>query len=282
MGYGYNEVGRSMSFAPKRSFSQNFLTDPRAADSIVGALNISADDEVLEIGPGKGVLTRLLAKARPMRLTAIDLDKRAIEHLELMPEMSSPNITLLHADVLHVNLEHHWSVPNVKNRKVVGNIPYAITSDILFWLFYSYPHLSTAVILMQREVAARCTASPRTKEYGIVSVASWFVGTAKSVRVIPPGAFFPKPSVHSTVVQFTFRSQRATPIADFQRFVRAAFSQRRKVLTNSLDHWCKEVIGKGAREVAEQHAFQWNTMRAEECAPEALLNMYEVIVSGAT
>lgn len=266
-------------FAPKKQFSQNFLTDPKAADAIVDALQIQEGDEVLEIGPGKGVLTHRLVKSKASKIVAVDLDPRAIEHLqhEAWTKTHALELEIVLGDALRQNLKTRWTTKNVSQRKVIGNIPYGITSDILFWLFESCRDVHSSVILMQKEVAQRCVAQPRTKDYGILTVSTWFAASAKIVRHVPPGAFFPKPSVTSSVVRFQMRDGNPADVdqAAFQKFVRAAFSQRRKVLSNSLQTWCMNTVRIPAKEVAILSGIPLGTIRAEELQPEELCEMYQ-------
>lgn len=225
--------------APKRRFSQNFLTDQRTAQKIAASLGIVEGDHVLEIGPGTGALTKWLMTSSATRILAVDLDERAIRHLEGEQWADKRRIQFLHQDVLSVQARQIFPDAAPTHRVVIGNIPYAITSEILFWLFEQRFDLRTSVIMMQREVARRCVAQPGTKDYGILSVATWYSAQAKLLFSVQPGSFFPRPEVTSAVVRFDFRT---TPPLDiefpiFMAFVRAAFSQRRKVLSNALAQW---------------------------------------------
>lgn len=259
-------------FAPKRQFSQNFLTDPRTADKIVEALEASASDCIIEIGPGTGVLTQRLVKTQA-HITAVDVDQRSVDHIKAQPWAKSPLLNLLLTDVLTLEVGTVCNAPTTS--KVIGNIPYAITSDILFWLFAQRRQLERAVIMMQREVAQRLVAEPRSKEYGILSVASWYAAEPRILFHVKPGSFFPKPSVTSSVVLFKFRPTdpiQAT-MDDFMVFVRAAFSQRRKVLSNALRSYAqgRPLTGSAVGGV------DLGLTRAEELAPMQLYRVYQAI-----
>jgi 16S rRNA (adenine1518-N6/adenine1519-N6)-dimethyltransferase len=279
-------------FAPKRQYSQNFLTDPKTADKIVAALEPTPGDCVIEIGPGTGVLTQRLIKSGAS-ITAVDVDARSIEHLKTEPWAKSPLLQVLLADILTIDVQR---ICPASTTKVIGNIPYAITSDILFWLFEQRRHVDRAVIMMQREVAQRLVAVPRTKEYGVLSVASWFAAEPKILFHVKPGSFFPKPSVTSSVVLFRFRDKDPVEagMEEFMTFVRSAFSQRRKVLSNSLKsylhtngHNVSPTLVKAGEADSEQPKAGESKMdlltqpldlaktRAEELSPMQLFDLYQ-------
>ncbi|MDZ4746320.1 MAG: 16S rRNA (adenine(1518)-N(6)/adenine(1519)-N(6))-dimethyltransferase RsmA [bacterium] len=263
-------------FAPKKGLSQNFLTDPKTADKIVKSLEATAGDAILEIGPGTGVLTQRLIKTGA-NIVGVDVDQRAIDHVKAQAWASSPLLTLTQADVLTLQLRNVFPRRDITavGRKVIGNIPYSITSDILFWLFEQRKDIERAVIMMQREVAQRLVAEPRSKEYGVLSIASWFASETKILFHVKPGSFFPKPAVTSSVVLFRFR--REDPIdatmGDFMAFVRASFSQRRKVLSNSL----RTYLQGDNRATALVEGVDLGRTRAEELTPMQLFDVYRSI-----
>lgn len=258
-------------FAPKKQFSQNFLTDPKTADKIVAALEAESGDCVVEIGPGAGMLTQRLVRTGA-HIHAVEIDARAAAHIAAEPWSKSPLLEVHLTDILNLKVEQICGEGECA--KVIGNIPYAITSDILFWLFEQRRTVKRAVIMMQREVAQRLVAQPRSKEYGVLSVATWFASEPKILFHVKPGSFFPKPSVTSSVVLFQFRT--ADPIAitmsEFMGFVRAAFSQRRKVLSNSLKSY---ISMQSLPEGAGQTSINLGTTRAEELSPLELFDVYQ-------
>ncbi len=264
------------SFAPRRELSQNFLTDRGIADRIIAAAELRPGDHVLEIGPGKGVLTERLATSTCHRVLAVDLDERAIAFLAAQPWNQSPRCEIRNDDVLRIDVEHEFpSCPRV-NRVVIGNIPYSITSELIFWAFEQHRTVDRVVMMMQREVAKRCVAMPRTKEYGILTVATWLYAEAKVLFHVQPGSFLPRPTVTSSVIRFTLRERPAADVdpLSFMKFVRAAFSQRRKILRNSLQQWLvhnRIVLDDDATTLV---TCDISKARAEELLPLQLVELY--------
>ena len=217
---------------PKKSLGQNFLQDTNVARKIVRALHLERDDCVLEIGPGKGALTSLLLdEVHAMR--AVELDKDLAHRLA---ETYGKKLTIFVQDVLSVDLR---SIAAVSGRKlrIVGNIPYNITSPILFWIFDSCDVVSDSTLMMQREVAQRLVAKPRTKEYGILSIFAQYYSAPKLLFTVSPESFYPVPDVVSTVVSLDFSAQREPRAKEegvFRAIVRGTFGKRRKTLRNGL------------------------------------------------
>jgi 16S rRNA (adenine1518-N6/adenine1519-N6)-dimethyltransferase len=260
-------------FAPKRQFSQNFLTDVGIARNIVGQLVAQEGDHVLEVGPGKGALTKLLLETPVTLVHAVDLDPRAPEFLGLQSWSATKRFVCSVQDALHVHVGGLFPGTARMHRKIIGNIPYAITSELLFWAFSQHRDASRVVFMMQREVAKRCVAHPGTKDYGILSVATWLHSEAKIAFHVQPGSFFPRPEVTSSVIAFSLRETLPLELeaAPFMEFVRAAFSQRRKVLSNALASWGAR-YGKNMR--VTFGVVDLTRTRAEELAPESLAVLY--------
>jgi 16S rRNA (adenine1518-N6/adenine1519-N6)-dimethyltransferase len=216
--------------APKKSLGQNFLRDENVARNIVESLELHSDDVVVEIGPGQGALTKHLS-SRVKGVLAVEIDERAIEVLR---ETLGDSVKLIHADVLKVSLAslaREYQAPV----RVVGNIPYNITSEILFWLFDSSQSVRDATLMVQLEVARRFVAQPGTKEYGILSVFSQFYSTPEYLFKVSRNSFYPRPNVDSAVVRFRLRSQLpACNRGLFKAVVRGTFGKRRKTLRNGL------------------------------------------------
>lgn len=217
---------------PKKSLGQHFLHDENIARKIVEHARIAAEDVVLEIGPGKGALTRLV-RERTEHLIGIELDARAIRLLE---DLYGSSLRILHQDIRSVDaraLSHEYR----RRIRVIGNIPYNITSEILFWVFDAGEWIDDAILMMQLEVARRLVAGPGTKAYGILSImAQWYSEPAVLFRV-SPNSFHPRPNVSSAVVQL--RMVRNRPEIDEQLFrnvIRSTFGKRRKTLQNSLKY----------------------------------------------
>lgn len=264
-------------FAPKRQFSQNFLTDVSIARNIAAQLSIAEHDCIFEVGPGKGALTKHLLDSPARRVYAMDLDPRAPEYLASESWSRTTRFECAVGDALRSQAKRAFEDSSREYRKIIGNIPYSITSELLFWAFAQHEDVERVVFMMQREVAKRCVASPGTKDYGILSVATWLYSEAKICFHVQPGSFFPRPEVTSSVVSFVLREQlpMGLPADRFMEFVRAAFSQRRKVMSNSLASWAH----KYSQDVrAVRSGVDLTYARAEELRPEELAHMYFSIV----
>jgi 16S rRNA (adenine1518-N6/adenine1519-N6)-dimethyltransferase len=220
-----------MTSRPK--LGQNFLSDPQAAARIVSALGDLTQRTVLEIGPGRGAITGLLA-GRARHVIAVELDRELAA--QLRARFAPEQVTVVEQDVLHFDFAAaaaHAGHPLT----VVGNLPYYITSPILLKLAASCAALETAVLMVQREVAARVAAAPGTRDYGSLSVTVQMHGPVVPLFTLPPASFSPPPEVHSTVFRWRFapRFLELGVEADaFLRFVRQAFAQKRKTLQNNL------------------------------------------------
>jgi 16S rRNA (adenine1518-N6/adenine1519-N6)-dimethyltransferase len=216
---------RRADFPPTRkSLGQHFLTDRRILGRIADALHLRGDETVLEIGPGRGALTDILAE-RAGRLIAIEYD-RALAAMLRERYARRSNVLVAEADVLEVSLGELAAGPYV----LVGNVPYYITTPILFHALVP-PRAERAVYLVQREVAQRLSAHPGSKEYGALTVNVAAVARAETLFGVPAGAFAPPPKVESAVVRIT---PRAEPLISpdeerpFRTLVQGAFGMRRK------------------------------------------------------
>jgi 16S rRNA (adenine1518-N6/adenine1519-N6)-dimethyltransferase len=215
---------------PKKSLGQNFLQDENILRNIVESLHLSSGDVVIEIGSGQGALTKYLVD-RPITLIGIEVDKRAIE---LLQHGYGTKMTILHANVLDVDLLE-ISQKHQKKLRIVGNIPYYLTSEILFWLFDARKVVTDATMMMQLEVAHRLVASQKNKEYGILSVFTQFYTECEMLFKVSRNCFYPKPEVDSAVVRLNFKDQlQQVDEKLFRSIVRATFGKRRKILRNGL------------------------------------------------
>ncbi len=211
----------------KRSLGQNFLVDPNLQRKIVDALDIGAGDTVVEIGPGRGALTRHLAE-RADRLVAIELDDALAADL-VARYRDEPGVTIVHGDVLE------WEPrPRPGPLKVVGNIPYNITSPILFHILEWRPAPDDIVLMVQREVADRLLAAPGGKDYGALTVGVRAAADVERVFQVGRGAFRPVPRVDSTVVRIRPRAGAEPDTGALRSLTRAAFGMRRKQLQKIL------------------------------------------------
>ena len=219
----------------KAKLGQNFLRDSTAARRIVDALGDITQSTVIEIGPGHGALTKILSE-RAARLIAIELDTTLAAKLRRQFE-SEPRVRIIEANFLKkkINaLERHGLHEHVK---VVGNIPYYITSDILLHLFAQHDFIDTIVIMVQKEVAERIAAKPASRDYGLLTVTAQLFTDIEQLFTLPPSAFSPPPKVHSAVLRLRVAPKSTELNLDpdaFLKFCKLAFSQKRKTLANNL------------------------------------------------
>jgi len=248
---------------PRKHLGQNFLRDPNTARRIVAGLAAGEEDPVVEIGPGTGALTEIL-RARFKRLRVIEVDPRAA----MLLAARWPDLDITEGDVL----EADWSAiarDMGAPLAVIGNLPYYITSPILFSLLDAAAAgaLDEAVIMMQYEVAMRLIAVPRTKTYGILSVAVQLLCNSEVLFPVSRHVFHPKPDVRSAVVRLVPRTGALSlaEAREVRTVVRTAFNQRRKTLRNSL----RSLSGEDGHRIPEK----WRGVRAEELAPDDFVEL---------
>ena len=247
----------ALGIRPKKGLGQNFLVDPAHRARIVAAAELTRDDTVLEIGPGPGVLTELIAE-QAGRVIAVELDDRLIPLLRNR-FANQPHVSIVHADILKVDVgalmsearklrtaNGEWRMANnetrtthhvsrITNYKVIANLPYYLTSAVIRQLLESTPPPERLVLTVQREVAERMVAAP--PEMSLLALGVQFYCTGQIVEKIPAGAFYPVPKVDSAVVRLDRRPEPAVPGVTSEAFFRVAkagFSQPRKQLRNSL------------------------------------------------
>jgi 16S rRNA (adenine1518-N6/adenine1519-N6)-dimethyltransferase len=232
----------------KPKLGQHFLADDSFALQIVDAVGDISQNTVLEIGPGRGVLTSLLAK-RAQRLIAVELDRVLAAQLRLRFGMFS-NVEVIEADILFVDIDSLFGPkpglrrPGIEFKptpaKVIGNLPYYITSDILLRLFNYSRYFETLVLLVQREVADRIAAKPGSSDYGLLSATAQLYARVEKLFTLPPGAFAPPPKVHSAALRLTIAPRlqdlglNGESHDGFIDFLKLSFSQKRKTLWNNL------------------------------------------------
>lgn len=219
---------------PKKSLGQNFLIDENISRKIVESLKLATDDVVVEIGPGQGALTKYIVKD-VKKLYAVEIDKRAAE--ELRSNISSKKLKIINQDILEFDLSALNT--GTKKLKLVGNIPYHLTSPILFKAIEYHKIIANVTMMIQKEVADRLAAKPNSKAYGILSVLTQFYGITKCLFKVSPNCFYPKPKVTSTVVRIDFHHQLPFENTDEKLFsivVRTTFGKRRKTLKNCLKY----------------------------------------------
>jgi 16S rRNA (adenine1518-N6/adenine1519-N6)-dimethyltransferase len=217
----------------KPKLGQNFLVDGQAAQRIVAALGEIAGRTVVEIGPGRGAITETLAP-RAKHVVAVELDRELAAGLR--ERFEAARVTVVEQDVLRFDFAAAAAAA-AQRLRVAGNLPYAITSPIVLKLAASHAALDLAVLMVQREVAERMTATAGSRDYGLLSVTMQMYGPVEQLFTLPPSAFSPPPKVHSTVFRWRFAPRFAelgVEEAGFLRFVRQSFAQKRKTLMNNL------------------------------------------------
>ena len=224
-------------FRPKQSLGQNFIHDPNMIEKIVGTLEAPADAAVVEVGAGTGALTEYLTD-RYDRLVAVEVDQRAVSVLR----GRFPEVEVREMDVREVD----WpslSVDMGGPLHVISNTPYYLSTEILFALLESREYVAEAVLTMQKEVAQRIVAEPRTKAYGVLSVLLHLFSPPRYGFSVSRHVFYPQPDVTSAVLHVSFAAD-AEPddldLDDVRPIVRDAFNQRRKMLRNSISEWTTE------------------------------------------
>jgi len=217
----------------RKRFGQHFL-EPAWVAKLLASLSPAPDDVFLEIGPGRGALTIPLA-ARVRRVIAVEIDRDLAGFLQ---QQLPPTVTVVQADFLEVDVNRLLASEN-RPLRVVGNLPYNVSSPILFKLLHAAGHgrvLTDATLMLQKEVADRLSAAPGTADYGSLAIQVALLADVERVLTLPPGAFRPPPKVTSAVVRLRFRPPQVDvgSMDMFERVVRGVFLQRRKTLANAL------------------------------------------------
>ena len=272
----------------KPKLGQHFLTDHGAAARIVDALGDTSQQTVLEIGPGRGDITSLLAP-RARRVIAVELDRVLAAQLR-MKFNTTPNVEVIEGDILAIDFHTLFGPKPGSSRpgltltpeqvRVVGNLPYYITSDILLRLFEYCEYFSTLVLMVQREVADRIAAAPGGRDYGLLSATAQLYARVEKLFTLPPGAFAPAPKVHSTVLRLTLDSKLArlnVPEREFINFLKQSFGLKRKTLWNNL----KSEYESNTLKTALEKAGIKPNVRAEALSLEKSAALYRAL-HGAT
>jgi 16S rRNA (adenine1518-N6/adenine1519-N6)-dimethyltransferase len=220
-----------LGFKPRKRLGQSFLVDRGVATRMVDAAAVDGRS-VLEIGPGLGALTDVLA-ARAERLVLVELDLALADRLRAR-FADRPDVHVVHADALKVDFAE---LPMTPNSVVVSSLPYSAGSRILLRLVEEHSRFSELVVMLQTEVAERLAAAPGSREYGLLTVFTALYGEPRVLFRVPPRAFMPRPKVESSVVSIRLQDEPRVVVRDLERFraiVRASFGQRRKTLRNAL------------------------------------------------
>jgi len=223
---------RKFDIRASKRLGQNFLVNEEVVNNIIRLAGINAGDNVLEIGPGLGTLTQKLIEAGA-NVKAVEIDAKMINILATTLA-GYENVEIIHADVLQIDLQQIF---NGQSFKVVANLPYYITTPIVMTLLEQKLPVTQIVVMMQKEVAERFTATPGGKEYGAVTVAVQYYSVPELLFEVAPQSFIPEPAVTSAVVQLKLRTEKPVALIDEDKFfavIKAAFAQRRKTLANNL------------------------------------------------
>jgi len=239
---------------------------------IVSSLELVATDVVLEIGCGTGALTRHIA-SKPQQFVGIELDRNLFQ--KLADQYSSPSVMFLNQDILRLDLsELMQKLCQPRKFKIVGNLPYYISSPIIEWLGKQSGMIESATVMLQAEVAERLMASPRSKEFGVLSLVATYFFTITKLTDVRPGAFRPVPKVSSTVIRLKPKTQTRLGLEEewaLFAFLKQSFSQRRKTLWNCL----KGSVDKGSLEAMLGHLGHPPDSRAEALSLEEFIRLFK-------
>jgi 16S rRNA (adenine1518-N6/adenine1519-N6)-dimethyltransferase len=230
-----NEL-REHGIFPKKRLGQHFLVDRSILEKVIGTAQVGEEDVVLEVGPGLGEMTLALAH-RVKRVIAVEIDPRLVAILEKKME-DYPNVQVVRSDILRLDFNHFFK-KGEERIKVVANLPFQISTPLLFHFIELREFISTLTLMLQREVAQRMVAASGRKEYGPLSI---FIQMFSEISIrffIKPSAFFPPPKVESAVVYMSWKERPLIGKNDeawFKKVVKACFGYRRKTLSNALKH----------------------------------------------
>ena len=231
------EVLQKYGFSFQKKYGQNFLIDENIVRKIVREAGVTADDFVLEIGPGIGTMTQILCE-EAREVVAVEIDKKLIPILENDTLKFYDNVTVINEDVLKLDIAKLAEERNSgRPIKVVANLRYYITTPIIMGLFESGVPLSSVTVMVQKEVADRMQVGPGTKDYGALSLAVQYYAKPQVVLTVPASCFMPRPNVDSAVIRLSRYEKPPVQVCDEKLMfgiIRASFNQRRKTMTNSV------------------------------------------------
>ena len=263
-------IREAYGFKFSKSLGQNFLTDKNIIDRIVEGAEIGSEDLVIEIGPGIGVITYEAAQIAK-KVVAVEIDKSLLPILEeTLGEFD--NVRVINEDILKLDLNEVISEEGLSNVKIMGNLPYYITTPIIMKILEDGVNADSITIMMQKEVADRIKAAPGSKVYGALSVAVQYYCTVDKVANVPRSMFVPQPNVDSIVLRLNIRKEKPVELANEKLFfdcVKAGFGQRRKTLLNSLQNIkgvTKEIILESLQAAGVDAGRRAETLNLEEFA----------------
>lgn len=265
------EVLKKYGFVFNKRFGQNFLIDAHVLDKIIAAADLTEDDVVLEVGPGIGTMTEALS-AHAGKVYAVEIDDKLIPILkETLADCE--NVTLIHDDILKVDLKALSDENGGKPLKVVANLPYYITTPIVMGLLEGGAPVESITVMVQKEVAERMQAEPGTKEYGALSLAVRYYAEPYIAANVPPNCFMPRPDVASQVIRLTKHDKPPVRVKDAEmlfRLIRASFNLRRKTLANGLRNanlgFTKEEIEEAVRRLQKGENVRGETLSLQDFA----------------
>ncbi|MBU0881316.1 MAG: ribosomal RNA small subunit methyltransferase A [Candidatus Omnitrophica bacterium] len=227
------EIFRKYDFRPLKRLGENYLIDPNIKDKIIAEASLSPQDIVLEIGPGLGALTTDIARSGA-GVFAVEKDKKAFSILDRMIAEEFPNLKLIQGDILEFDLQ---SIGVSKKIKVIGNLPYYITTPIIEYLIRNRGRISYAVIMVQKEFANRLLAGPGTEDYGSLSCFVAYYSKITHIHAVSRTSFYPEPDVDSSLIRLDLLDVPSVVVKDeglLFKVIRGSFNQRRKSIINSL------------------------------------------------
>lgn len=270
------KIMKTNSIFAKKSFGQNFLVDDNILQGIVESANLTEDDIVIEIGPGLGNLTHYILDKKA-KVIAFEIDNDMVDILN--QRFNNNNLEIVNKDILKVDMNQYIMNEKVK---VIANLPYYITSPIIFKLLEYRKNIESITIMIQKEVAERIIAMPHSKDYGVLTITTNYVSDVKKILNVPNTSFIPAPNVTSAVIQITPNEQKEMALglkdeAVFKDLVKKSFSARRKKLSNSLcNSGMKNMSKQDIDNMIKQIGLNENC-RAEELSIEEYAKMSNII-----
>ena len=276
-------IAADAGISPTKKFGQNFVIDPGTVRRIVREAGVTADDHVLEVGPGLGSLTLAILETGAT-MTAVEIDPPVAERLpktiaEFMPD-AVDRFRVVNRDALTVNPENLPDFKDDDSFTLVANLPYNVATPILLTLLERFDNLGTFLVMVQKEVADRMQVGPGTKDYGALSLAVQYYAKPEIVANVPPNCFIPRPNVGSAVIRLTRYEEPPVKVKDEKKMfslIRASFNQRRKTLVNGLGNAGLPGITKESASAALEQMGLSPTVRGEALTLEQFAQLSDLI-----
>lgn len=255
-------------FKFKKKFGQNFLKNKQIIEKIVTSINPTNEDLIIEIGPGAGAITKEL-KRYNSKLIAFEIDNDTYEFLK---PLEDERTKIVYTDFLEIDLKEYLKNENYKKLYIIGNLPYYITTPIIEKIMESNIDHESVTIMIQKEVADRFTAIPKTKEYGYMTVLLNYWYDIKKITKVSNNDFVPKPKVDSAVVQLKFNKKSNIEVDKFKKLIKECFQFKRKTLNNNIKSYDKTIIEK----ILNNYGYNLQN-RAEEIELDAYIEIAKSI-----